>query len=175
MATNAPRQVPPPRRRWPFPVLMLAVVVALATWTLRTPPGAAPQGVVFQLIDGRRIALDDLRGRPVLVSFWATTCPACLREIPHLKALYREAAPQGLVMVAVAMPYDPPSEVLAMVADRELPYDVAVDVQGRVLRAFGRVPGTPTHFLMNGAGDIVLHHVGPLDTRRVLEVVTAGG
>jgi len=153
---------------------MLGLVLALATWNLSSPPGAAPRDVVFQLIDGRRIALDDLRGRPVLVSFWATTCPACLREIPHLKALYREAAPQGLVMVAVAMPYDPPSEVLGLVADRELPYDIAVDVQGRVLRAFGRVPGTPTHFLMDGEGNIVLHRVGPLDTRRVLELVSDG-
>lgn len=153
---------------------MLGLVLALVTWNLRTLPGAVSADVVFQLIDGRRIPLGELRGRPVLVSFWATTCPACLREIPHLKALHREAAPLGLVMVAVAMPYDPPSEVLALAAERELPYDVAVDVQGRVLRAFGHVPATPTHFLVDGAGEIEFHRVGPLDTRRVLDFVTAG-
>lgn len=154
---------------------MLALVLALATWNLLSPPATAPRDVVFQLIDGRRLALEEMRGRPVLVSFWSTTCPACLREIPHLKALYRKAAPRGLVMVAVAMPYDPPSEVLALVADRELPYDVALDVQGRVLHAFGHVPGTPTHFLIDGDGGIALHHVGTLDTRRVLDLVTEGG
>ena len=151
--------------------LALAFTVGLAVWRLQPFQGPAPRDVAYQLIDGRRLTPADLEGRPVLVSFWSTTCAVCLREIPHLKALHREASPRGLVMIAVAMPYDPPSEVLDVARREALPYHVALDVQGRVLAAFGRVPGTPTHFLVDGAGQVVLHWVGALDTSRVLELM----
>jgi thiol-disulfide isomerase/thioredoxin len=52
-----------------------------------------------------------------LVTFWATTCPSCIEEIPHLIDLYRELNPKGLEIIGVAMAYDPPEQVRAMAAN----------------------------------------------------------
>jgi thiol-disulfide isomerase/thioredoxin len=139
----------------------LAASAAL-TWLWLQPPRLAPP-VAFVTLEGQRLALSSLRGRAVLVTFWATSCPVCLRDMPRLVALHQELEPRGLKLIAVAMPYDPPNRVLVMARERALPYTVALDVQGEVLRAFGDVPGTPTSFLIDPAGRIVSRQVGPLD------------
>ena len=141
-----------------------AVLFALAVlaWLRPAEPRMAPQ-VSFTTLDGRRLPLSSLRGKPVLVTFWATSCPACVRDLPDLEAVHRELGPRGLILIAVAMPYDPPNRVLRLVRHRALAYTVALDVQGRVVRAFGDVPGTPTTYLIDGGGRVVERHVGPLD------------
>lgn len=139
---------------------VVAVAGLMRLWL--QPPRLAPR-VVFVTLEGQRLALSSLRGRVVLVTFWATSCPACLRDMPQLVALHQELEPRGLTLIAVAMPYDPPSRVLLMSRQRALPYTVALDVQGKVLQAFGDVPGTPTSFLIDPDGRIVDRQVGPLD------------
>ncbi len=128
----------------------------------RSVPEQAPQ-ITFSIIDGDRIELADLRGRPVMVHFWATTCRECRREMPDLKALYRDINPQGLEFIAVAMPYDPPNRVLEVARQTPLPYPVALDIDGAVVRAFGDVSLTPTTFLIAPDGRIVFRKTGPLD------------
>ena len=65
------------------------------------------------------------------------TCPACVAEMPDLKKLYKELAPRGLEVIGVAMNNDPPNQVMAMAKERNIPYPVAVDTQGKVAKAFG--------------------------------------
>jgi len=88
-----------------LPVFALAVWIAWQAVPRMT--GAAPE-VTFTTITGKQVALREWRGKPAIVTFWATDCPTCMLEIPHLIDLYRQFHPQGLEMVAVAMAYDPP-------------------------------------------------------------------
>ena len=99
----------------------------------------------------------------MLVNFWASDCAVCLQEIPNLVALHADYAPRGFELVAVAMPHDPPNAVLELAEARELPYPVAIDIDGAVLAAFEPVPGTPTSFLVDAEGWVVERHVGALD------------
>lgn len=140
----------------------LAFALAIIAWLRPPEPRLAPQ-VSFTTLDGQRLPLSSLRGKPVLVTFWATSCPTCIRDLPDLAAVHRELGPRGLALIAVAMPYDPPNRVLRLVRERGLAYTVALDVQGQVVRAFGDVPGTPTTYLIDGDGRIAERHVGPLD------------
>ncbi|WP_092993189.1 TlpA disulfide reductase family protein [Thiohalomonas denitrificans] len=128
-----------------------------------TPGGAnkAPD-VTVTTLDGEPLRLADLRGRPVLWTFWATTCPSCVEEIPHLAKLHRELGKQGLAVVGVAMSYDPPDQVREMVSGRDIPYTIALD-DGSAARAFGDVKLTPTTFLINPEGRIVQQKLGELD------------
>lgn len=142
------------------------LAVALALWRLPTAPSVAPP-VSLQTLSGERVALSSLRGRPVLVSFWATSCATCVREIPQLAALYRELGPRGLEIIGVAMPYDPPDRVLRMTRERAIPYPIALDVQGEATRAFGDVQVTPTHILVGPDGQIVRREVGGVDHHRL--------
>lgn len=142
--------------------VIAVVVAAAAVWFMPAGLNKAPE-VTFQTLEGRRMALAELRGRPVLVTFWATTCPGCIAEMPHLIDLYERLNPAGLEIVAVAMSYDPPDQVLAMRERRGLPYPVALDMDGGIARAFGDVKLTPTSFLIDPEGRIVFHKIGEMD------------
>ena len=117
----------------------------------------------FNLIDGRHIEMPQLAGKAVLVSFWATTCASCIKEIPELIRLYAAYAAKGLEIIAVAMPYDRPDHVLEFVARHKLPYPVSLDIDGRISRVFGNVQITPNNFLLAKDGLIIRQQLGILD------------
>lgn len=147
-------------------VTLLAVaLLAVALGYLWLAPGAPKSSPDISLagIDGNVLNLADYRGRPLLVTFWATTCPGCLREIPHLVELYNELSPLGLEIIAIAMDYDPPNHVLAMQKTRQIPYPVALDIHADAARAFGNVRLTPTSFLIAPDGRIVLRKIGEMN------------
>ena len=136
---------------------------ALALWLWISPAGLeqAPEAT-FSIIDGRKIQLRALRDRPVLVTFWATTCPGCIKEMPHLVELYEEFGGQ-MELIGVAMSYDPPNRVLELARKRQLPYPVSLDLDGALAGAFGNVMLTPTSFLIAPGGKVVKHKIGEMD------------
>lgn len=137
--------------------------IALIVWfALNTASTPAPN-VTFTSITGERIALKDLRGRPVIVTFWATDCPGCIEEVPHLIELYRDYHERGLEIIAVAMYYDPPNHVVEMTRAKQINYKVALDLQAEHAKAFGDVRLTPTTFLIKPDGTIALHKIGVFD------------
>jgi len=164
----------------PRKILLLAgfvIPVLGAAWLWWSPafPGTAPDAA-FRFIDGRQVALQDLRGQPVLVTFWATTCRICLGEMPELIALHRELSGWGFEIIAVAMAYDPPDRVIHVVNERGLPYPVALDIDGKIAGAFGGVSATPASFLIAPDGSIVKQKTGETDMtalrRQIMEYIT---
>jgi len=153
----------------------LALIGAVALLIVLGLPDARPRAapeVEFVLLDGGKLTLAQLSARPVLVAFWATTCPPCIEELPDLVRLYRELRPRGFELVAVAAPYDPPLNVQRFVEQYKVPYPVALDVEGKVTRAFDGVPFIPAAFLIAPGGNVILHHTGKLDfvkLRRIIE------
>ena len=115
--------------------------------------------VSFRMIDGQQVSTDALRGKVVLVNFWATSCSTCIAEMPQMVETYKKYNERGLDLVAVAMNYDPPSYVLNYAKTRELPFKVALD-DGSAARSFGDVKLTPTTFLIDKQGNIVKRYVG---------------
>ena len=126
----------------------------------------------FQLIDGRKLSLQDLAGRPVFITFWATTCPNCVEEIPLLSTLYRELAPSGFEIIAVAMPYDRPDFVVQMKQELAIPYPIALDLEGEAVNAFG-IRYTPNGFLLDENGRIIKHYVGMVDLSELRTAITS--
>ena len=151
-------------RRLRWAALALAAGCLLAALALRDDgaPGAFPS-VSISTIDGRTLDAATVAGRPVLVTFWSTTCLVCLREMPDLEALYRRLSPRGFEVIAVSMPWDPPDEVVRLARARALPYPVALDVTGAIARSFGDVSTTPTHFLIDPGGKVAFRRTGALD------------
>ncbi len=160
------------RRIRPLVILISAAVLAWLAAVLILPPTSVPRETEFVLLDGSKTTLQALRGRPVLVSFWATTCAPCVEELPDLVQLYREWHGLGFELIAVAMPYDPPTLVQKFVQHHAMPYPVALDVDGKVTNAFGGVSYIPAAFLIAPNGNVELHYTGRLDiakTRRIIE------
>ncbi len=153
--------------------LFAVALLGAVAWMWLAPGGIArAPDIAFTTLEGENIALSALRGRPVLVNFWATTCPGCIKEMPQLETLYRELAPRGFEIIAIAMPYDPPSQVLAFSRARKLPWPVALDIKGEATRAFGDVRLTPSSFLIAPDGRIVHQKIGELDMTRVRGMIT---
>ena len=145
-------------------VVALAVAVAVLLRAGLFEARVVPP-VTLTTVAGESLRLDELDGHVLLVNFWATTCAVCIREMPKLAELYEQYRPRGFRTLAVAMPYDPPHRVLDYLKRHPLPFDVALDIEARVLRAFGDVPGTPTSFLIDKQGNIVRKYLGEPDFR----------
>ena len=155
-----------------FAVLILSSIVYL--WLAPSGIQKAPD-ITLQLIDGKKLSLYDLKGKPVLITFWATSCPGCIREMPHLVELYHELHPKGLEIIGIAMPYDRPDYVMEMVKRKKLPYLIAFDLKGDAVRAFGNVSLTPTSFLIDDEGKIVKKKIGEMKmdiwTKRIKHIL----
>lgn len=144
-------------------IFMVFVLLAVGVWYRQGQTPVPAPNAVFKTIKGETLALAELKGKPVLVTFWATDCPACIEEIPQLIALHSQFARQGLTIIAVAMFYDPPNHVLAMAESKQLPYAVALDPNAEHAQAFGNVQFTPATFLIDSNGQVVLQKIGVLD------------
>ena len=137
------------------------VLAVLTSWS-HGDPDVFPS-ISISTIDGRSFNSAAIEGRPLLVTFWSTTCVVCLREMPGLDALYRQYSRHGFEMIAVAMPWDPPDAVVRLARTIPVPYPVALDTDGAIGRAFGDVSVTPTHFLIGPDGNVVFRRTGVLD------------
>ena len=146
-----------------FTALILCLALGAGFFLLRGDGlGQAPAST-FVLLDGSRQSTDEMKGRVVLVNFWATSCTTCVAEMPKLMATYDKFHTQGYDMVAVAMSYDPPSYVVNFSQTRKLPFKVAIDNTGEIASAWGQVQLTPTSFLVDKHGKIVKRYIGEPD------------
>ena len=158
----------PATRSWIKPAVIAASVLALAGVGYATLATAekAPD-VTFISIAGDKVSTQNLRGKVVMVNFWATSCASCVREMPAMVDTYNKFKGQGLEFVAVAMQYDPPNYVLNFTETRKLPFIVALDSGGDLARSFGDVTLTPTTFVIAKDGTILKRYVGEPDFMEV--------
>jgi len=116
---------------------------------------------------GDSVALSDLRGKVVLLNFWATWCTPCRHETPFLDSLHARRSPQGLEVVGVSM--DAPhagGEVADFVREFGVRYTILLDPQMRG-EALYRVVGLPATFLVDRDGTLRWMRFGPVsDTDR---------
>lgn len=119
--------------------------------------------ISLNIIDGTKLELNSLKGKPLLVTFWATTCAICIKEMPHLVELYNELGEEQLGIIAIAMPYDPPNLVVELSERENIPYPVALDINGDAVKAFGNIQVTPTSFLIDSEGNVVQQNVGEIN------------
>lgn len=117
----------------------------------------------FVRLDGSAGTLADMRGKVLLVNFWATSCATCVAEMPDLSATHLRFKDKGYETLAVAMSYDPPAYVASFAERRQLPFPVAIDNTGAIAKAFGDIRLTPTTFLIDKRSNIVKRYVGAPD------------
>jgi cytochrome c biogenesis protein CcmG/thiol:disulfide interchange protein DsbE len=133
----------------------LAAVVGVETGDRATPVFS------YELLDGGQISTDQLRGKVVLVNFWATWCPPCRVEMPLLQQMAERHAEHGLVVLGLSRDLDGPEKVRAFLTERGITYPVAI-VGNDAERLFGGVRGYPTSFLLDRSGRIRHKALGPL-------------
>jgi cytochrome c biogenesis protein CcmG, thiol:disulfide interchange protein DsbE len=115
----------------------------------------------YATLAGDTVTSDGLRGKVVLVNFWATWCPPCKVEMPLLQSMAERHAAAGLVVLGLSRDQGPPGDVAAFLAERGITYPVAV-VGRAAEQTFGGVRGYPTSFLLDRNGRIRHAALGPL-------------
>jgi peroxiredoxin len=151
-------------------VVLAALAAGTAAWRSLNALEPAPQ-VSYTLLDGTKADTRELRGKVVLVNFWATSCTTCVHEMPQVVATYEKFKSRGYETLAVAMSYDPPAYVVNYAETRKLPFGVAIDNTGSIAKSFGDVKLTPTSVLINKRGEIVKRFVGEPDFAKLQELV----
>ena len=119
--------------------------------------------VAYTLLDGSRGHLQQLRGKVVLVNFWATSCAICVHEMPQIVATHERFHARGFETLAVAMRYDPPVHVIRFAETKKLPFGVVIDNTGEIAKRFGDVQLTPTTLVLDKRGEIVARILGEPD------------
>lgn len=143
-----------------LPAIVLAVLVFLG-FSLSSKTQAP--NVTFTTITGQKISMLGLKGKVVLINFWATDCPGCIKEMPDLIKTYNDYKIKGFEVISVAMPYDPPAQVLNYTKQKSLPFPVMHDGFGEITKAFGGVNLTPTAFIFNKKGERIQRTIGEID------------
>ncbi len=128
----------------------------------------ARRNVDFTLTDedGKTWTLSALRGKVVLVNFWATWCPPCRKEMPDLDALYKEFAKDGLVILALS---DEPK-----VPRQQVSYPILLDPGGRVHKQMA-IEGIPKSFVYNREGKIVAQSIDMRTKKQFLGMLAKAG
>jgi cytochrome c biogenesis protein CcmG/thiol:disulfide interchange protein DsbE len=142
-------------------VLILAAGVALffsaCVREEEKEPSAAPDFSVTTL-DGREITLSKMKGKAVLIDFWATWCKPCREAIPHLVDLYKTDKEKGFEVIGLSMDTGDPEVVRRFVESMDIPYPVAIATE-ELSRKY-RVSQLPTTFLIDKEGKIRQKTVG---------------
>jgi len=132
------------------------------------------QKAQFTLKDlhGKKWTLADLRGKIVLVNFWATWCPPCRMEMPDLDAIYTHFESQGLVILSLSD--EDPFKVNTFIGHANYHPPVLLDTGGKVAKEF-HIQGIPKSFVFNREGKLVAESIDQRTQRQFLQMLAAAG
>jgi peroxiredoxin len=136
-----------------------------------TDEGRAAPDFVLETPDGGRLRFSDMRGRPVLVNFWASWCTPCRKEIPDIVKAYGEHQSGGLQVVAVDL-QENDDQVRQFAAEFGMTFPIAIDHNGGVAEAWrvgGPINGIPSSYFVDGDGVVQARVLGPLTPQSLAE------
>lgn len=131
--------------------------------------GCTKSPLELKSLDGSTISLNDLRGQPVLLNFWATWCPPCRSEMPHIQELYEDPEWQARDLVILAVDIQE-SEATAreFMTSNGYSFTVLLDTKGEVARSYN-VRGIPTTVIIDKDGIIRNERVGAFTSKAQIE------
>jgi peroxiredoxin len=124
-------------------------------------------------VDGKKVQLSDLKGKKVIVNFWATWCPPCKAEMPHMQNYYDEfSQDENVEILAVNLTSgDKVESVQNFVKDYGLTFPIPMDEEGMVGQTYEAIT-IPTSYMIDSNGRIQNKVVGPMDENMIKEFVS---
>jgi len=139
-----------------IPVVVVAVL--FSGFSARNGTSKAPD-FSLKTSSGKKITLSKLRGKLVVVNFWATWCGPCRAEIPGFMDVYEKYKSKGLEIVGVSLDEGGWNDVKPFVKQFNIPYPIVLGNQ-RVAEKYGNIEAIPTTFIVDKDGNIVSRHIG---------------
>lgn len=144
-------------RKWRPDIWTLLLLGAIVYVWFRPPAWVSAldqpaPSLQVRLADGRATSLEQLRGKVVLVNFWATWCPYCRKEMPAIDRFWHDYRGRGLEVVAISVD-DPPEKIAAWMKDKGYAF-AAAPTNASVTAAFGDIQTVPTSFIVDADGHV---------------------
>jgi peroxiredoxin len=152
------------------PLLVIVVVVIAAFGYVRLAErkgyalaeGVAAPAFRLKALDGGEVGLASLRGRVVVLNFWATWCPPCVGEMPSLERLHKALGQEGVAVVGVSVDEDE-AALRRFVDQHKLTFALLRDPGGPTASGEYHATGYPETFVLDAQGVLREHYVGPAD------------
>ena len=151
-------------------ILLLFAFVAVGR-SQSIQPQKAPN-FLLKTYDGKNIELASLKGKIVVINFWATWCPPCRAEIPDFIKVYDENKSKGLEIVGIALDEDGWMKVNPFVEKNKINYPVVLGTSD-VVQQYGGIEGIPTTFIVDKKGFVVDHQVGMMSKKMLEQKIKA--
>jgi peroxiredoxin len=130
----------------------------------------------LQDLNGKTVSLADFKGKVVILDFWATWCPPCIKEIPDFIELYERYKDKGFEMLGISLDQAGISVVQSFAQKNKINYPIMM-TDGQVHNAYGGITSIPTTFVIDPAGNIRKKYVGYVekavfeaDIKKLLEI-----
>jgi cytochrome c biogenesis protein CcmG, thiol:disulfide interchange protein DsbE len=150
---------------------MVAIRIAQAPGSTPTTVGSVAPDFSLETLDGDALRLGDLRGRPVIVNFWASWCLPCQEEFPLLQAAHEAHAADGLAVIGIV--YQDRTQAARTFMERYgATWTAAMDPDDRVASAYN-ILGPPETFFIGRDGRIAARHIGQLSAASLEAKVAA--
>lgn len=156
-------------KSWSWPKILaygfvLSLLGLLGWGLLKVSAGPRSEGPApdfsLQTFDGQEIVLSELRGKAVIINFWASWCPPCREEAAYLESTWRNYKDQGVVFLGVDY-VDTEAEALAYITEFNITYPNGPDIGTRISQAY-RIQGVPETFFVAKDGTLRGVKIGPL-------------
>ncbi len=153
-------------------ILLFIVLLAVGLWKTikdgQRAAGEAPE-LSFATFDGEEVVLRDLRGKGVVVNFWASWCAPCREEAALLEQTWRREKENGIVFLGLDY-LDQEPAALAYLAEFDVTYPNGPDLRSRAARRY-RIQGVPETFFISPEGKIVEIVVGPIAGQQEMDAL----
>jgi peroxiredoxin len=145
-------------RQWRHGILLLWIVVLAGCGEQRFEAKEAPNFTLPSLTGGDSVSLQDYRGEVVYLTFWASWCVPCRQEMPYLVQLWQRHQESGLQVIGINAEEDA-AAAQQFANELALPFPLAQD-KNRTVSNLYRIPGLPTHFIVDRRGRIRFSGLG---------------
>jgi thiol-disulfide isomerase/thioredoxin len=157
-----------------FGLALEAKEASLTKHLTKVSPSKVAPALKLEDIDEDIIDIKKLKGKVVIVNFWATWCPPCRREMGSLEELYLKTKKKGVVVLAVNVGEDSDT-VFSFLSNLEPSptFSALLDIDSKAVRRWG-VPGLPSTFIINKKGKIVYKAIGGRNfmDKKIIDIVT---
>lgn len=148
--------------------ILLAVALFLAAGMLHAQVGETAPAFSLKDKDGKVFSDQSLKGKIIVLNFWATWCPPCRAEIPAFKKVYDEYKDRGVEIIGVSLDQKGWDVVRPFLKQHSINYPVVLG-GAEIARDYGNVRSIPTTFIIDRKGKVVDSHVGAMSEQQLIK------